>query len=222
MVGRTKYFVQRDRFGTIHLNERQFYFNMGKWKGMEEIRKEKEVVRNKYLNYVKKFNEVNDAYNTIKQEIDTTQHKFVATKQELDTIQHENVAIKQENNALKQVLDCVKKEIIEVKQENEDIKEEYDEAEYMLESMMCRINRLAEENEQLAVENERLTNKSEKAPEKYDFPYQVSENSYPSIAIKSISNLPTHPSPAESKIQNLTKLKTETPIWIDLVNGKNG
>jgi len=78
--------------------------------------------------------------------------------------------------------------------------------------MMSRINLLEEEIERLAEENERFINKSEKSPEKYDFPYQVKENSYTSIAIKTISNLHTLPSSPESEIQNLTKLKTENPF----------
>jgi len=56
----------------LHLINRQFYFEMGKLQGLKEVNKvlsEKEVIRTKYLDYIRK-------YNKLKQENEVLVHKI--------------------------------------------------------------------------------------------------------------------------------------------------
>lgn len=174
----------------IYIDDRHFYFDLGKSRGKDEAQKDRDAFRNKYLDYVKKFNLVTVEHNTIK-------HDYV-------TIQRVNEVIQQENNAFKQ-------EINKVKRENDDLKQENEELKYLVDPIMNRLNRQAEELMRLTEENERLALKSEKPPGNSDYLYQVIDNSSKSIAIKTISDIDTYPSPTNKEIQNLTALKTETP-----------
>jgi len=186
----------------LHLNDRQLYFDMGKAQGRNEIQKDRDAFRNKYLDYVRRFNSTKQEYDTI--------------KQEFDTVKRESDAIKQENIAIKQVLEVTKQENIEVKEENEDIKEENEDLKYMLEPMMRRINmlnnQLTESLENNPVESDNSDQESlVNSPAESDKSDQVLENIGTPIAIKKISNKDIYTSTFETEIQTLTNLRMEKP-----------
>jgi len=112
----------------IHTNEKRFYFDLGKEQGMEEIRKEKDVVRNKYLDFVKKFNTANEENNTLKEVLD-------CAKKELHEVKQENEDIKEEYDDAIYMLDPMMCRINLLTEE---------------------ITRLSEENTRLIEENSRL------------------------------------------------------------------
>jgi len=112
----------------IHINENRFYFDLGKEQGMEEIHKEKVVVRNKYLDFVKKFNTVNEENNALKEVLD-------CAKKEIHEVKQENKDIKEEYDDAIYMLDPMMGRINRLAEE---------------------ITRLSEENIRLIEENSRL------------------------------------------------------------------
>jgi len=90
-------------------NNIQFYFEMVKENN--KVQRNRDVFRDKYLDYIRKYNKVKLGKDKI--------------KQERDSFRRENDAIKQENIAVKQVLKIYKQDNIEVKKENVKTKQEF-------------------------------------------------------------------------------------------------
>jgi len=125
---------------------------------LTKLQKAKDIVWTKYINYIGKYNEAKEEADSLKLNIIASDNEIKVLKQDNDKLRQEIEIAKQDNDRLRQEIEAAKekKEINVFEEENNDLKEEIndlkqevEDLEYMLEPMMNRINRLAEENKQL-------------------------------------------------------------------------
>jgi len=114
-------------------------------KEMTKVLKAKDTIRSKYINYIKKFNEVN-------QEIDILKLKFIESndennklKQEINLLKREIKAV-HEDDTLKHEIVLLKKEVKSAKKENSKLQQEKEELEQLLEPLSNELKISVETN----------------------------------------------------------------------------
>jgi len=95
---------------------------------MNEVQRKRDTFRNKYLDYICKFNAVEQERDKIKQEANLIYHENIIVKQENVAIKQENITAKQEIDELTNLLEPMRrslnktiKKYRDIKQENEDL-----------------------------------------------------------------------------------------------------